>query len=36
MLTLFSVSYKGMLPVRWMALESLLDYTYDTKTDMYV
>ena len=36
MLTLFSVCYKGMLPVRWMALESLLDYTYDTKTDMYV
>lgn len=25
----------GMLPVRWMALESLEDYTYDTKTDVW-
>ncbi|PFX11772.1 Tyrosine-protein kinase transmembrane receptor ROR2 [Stylophora pistillata] len=25
----------GMLPVRWMALESLEDYTYNTKTDVY-
>ncbi|XP_020619347.1 angiopoietin-1 receptor-like isoform X3 [Orbicella faveolata] len=26
---------KGMLPVRWMALESLEDYTYNTKTDVW-
>jgi len=25
----------GMLPVRWMALESLEDYTYNTKTDVW-
>ena len=25
---------KGMLPVRWMALESLEDYIFDTKTDV--
>ena len=25
---------KGMLPVRWMALESLEEYTYTTKTDV--
>jgi len=24
----------GMLPVRWMALESLEDYTYNTTTDL--
>jgi len=24
-----------MLPVRWMALESLEDYTYNTKTDVW-
>ena len=31
---LISFSNKGMLPVRWMALESLEDYTYNTKTDV--
>ncbi|CAH3022246.1 unnamed protein product [Porites evermanni] len=25
----------GVLPVRWMALESLVDYTYSTKTDVW-
>nr|XP_058964172.1 uncharacterized protein LOC131790911 isoform X2 [Pocillopora verrucosa] len=25
----------GILPVRWMALESLEDYTYNTKTDVW-
>ncbi|KAJ7382832.1 hypothetical protein OS493_032467 [Desmophyllum pertusum] len=25
----------GLLPVRWMALESLEDYTYNTKTDVW-
>lgn len=28
------VFIQGMLPVRWMAPESLEDYTYNTKTDV--
>ena len=31
---LFLLLFQGMLPVRWMALESLEDYTYNTKTDV--
>ena len=35
---LLSASYifylKGMLPVRWMAIESLEDYIYTTQTDL--
>ena len=30
----FFFQKKGILPVRWMALESLEDYTYNTKTDV--
>lgn len=37
-LLLLSASYifylKGMLPVRWMAIESLEDYIYTTQTDV--
>ena len=28
--------HQEMLPVRWMALESLEDFVYNTKTDVYV
>ena len=30
----FYLFIKGMLPVRWMAPESIEDYTYNVKTDV--